>query len=254
MSPRLPTARQQQHRAYMSEAMASAPKHLSPREKMKWAAAGWQRQSKSRVGGMTHPGFHAVAESIAKREGEPIQNANAMLAASSRRASAQAKAYNPRLKKVKGGRIPIRERSAVREKPENIRQMVEEQEFQLLAESDALKGQLLPNAPPLSSRERNRITRRIAQIVQELKDLYLNYHVRPRQRGGGIASSLIKAAPHILKGIKLASKIAARVIGDKNQTASDVLDIIGGMGIKRQKADRAKKLAQMRRKQKVVHV
>ncbi len=49
-----------------------------------------------------HPGFKAVAQQIAQKEGVPLENANAMLAASSRKASAKAKKKNPRLKKVKG--------------------------------------------------------------------------------------------------------------------------------------------------------
>lgn len=178
MPPQLPTERQQQHRAYMSQAMATAPKNLSPRDKMKWAAAGWQRQSQTRVGGTTHPGFKAVAESIAAREGLPLKNANAILSASTRRASVKAKTLNPHLKRVKGGLI------------------------------------------------RN-------------------------QEGRGVFSTLAKAAPHIIKGVQLASKIAARVIGDKNQTASDVLDILGGLGIQKQKQARAKKLTEMRRKQRI---
>lgn len=52
-----------------------------------------------------HPGFDAVAKKIAKRSGEPIANAKAMLAASTRRDSSAAKRANPRLKKVKGGAI-----------------------------------------------------------------------------------------------------------------------------------------------------
>jgi hypothetical protein len=50
-----------------------------------------------------HPGFKAVQAQIAKKEGIPMKNAGAILAASSRNASATAKAKNPALKKV-GGR------------------------------------------------------------------------------------------------------------------------------------------------------
>lgn len=50
-----------------------------------------------------HPGFKAIQERIAKKEGIPIKNAGAILAASSRNASAAAKVKNPALKKV-GGR------------------------------------------------------------------------------------------------------------------------------------------------------
>lgn len=50
-----------------------------------------------------HPGFKAVAQSIAKRTGEPIQNANAILAASSRHASPAAHRANPALNRVRWG-------------------------------------------------------------------------------------------------------------------------------------------------------
>lgn len=49
-----------------------------------------------------HPGFKAVAESIARRQGIPKERAAAILAAATRRASAKAKKKNPRLKRVKG--------------------------------------------------------------------------------------------------------------------------------------------------------
>ena len=49
-----------------------------------------------------HPGFKAVQSQIAKKEGVSKQRAGAILAASSRRASASAKRKNPNLKKVKG--------------------------------------------------------------------------------------------------------------------------------------------------------
>lgn len=47
-------------------------------------------------------GFANVAASIAKKEGIPAKNAKAILASSSRNASAAAKRKNPALKKVKG--------------------------------------------------------------------------------------------------------------------------------------------------------
>jgi len=47
-----------------------------------------------------HPGFKAVAAKIARQPG--IKDAGAVLAASSRRASAKAKRANPRLLKVRG--------------------------------------------------------------------------------------------------------------------------------------------------------
>lgn len=49
-----------------------------------------------------HPGFKAVQAKIAKKEGVSKKEAGAMLAASSRKASAKAKKANPRLKRVKG--------------------------------------------------------------------------------------------------------------------------------------------------------
>lgn len=49
-----------------------------------------------------HPGFKAVQADIARREGISKDRAGAILAASSRNASASAKRKNPRLKKVKG--------------------------------------------------------------------------------------------------------------------------------------------------------
>lgn len=49
-----------------------------------------------------HPGFSKVASGIAKRQGVSKARASAMLAASTRNASAKAKKKNPRLKKVKG--------------------------------------------------------------------------------------------------------------------------------------------------------
>lgn len=47
-----------------------------------------------------HPGFKAVQKKIAKKYG--MKRAGAILAASSRKASAKAKRKNPRLKRVKG--------------------------------------------------------------------------------------------------------------------------------------------------------
>lgn len=49
-----------------------------------------------------HPGFRAVSNQIAKREGVSKEAANRILASSSRNASAKAKAANPNLKRVKG--------------------------------------------------------------------------------------------------------------------------------------------------------
>ena len=49
----------------------------------------------------SHPGFKSVQSKIAAKEGIPLKNAGAILAASTRRASASAKRKNPRLTKVK---------------------------------------------------------------------------------------------------------------------------------------------------------
>ena len=59
-------------------------------------------ESKSQKMKETHPGFKAVASGIAKKQGIPVKNASAIVAATSRRASEKAKAANPMLKKVMG--------------------------------------------------------------------------------------------------------------------------------------------------------
>ena len=46
-------------------------------------------------------GFKSAAESIAKKQGISLKSAGAILASSTRGASAKAKAKNPNLKKVK---------------------------------------------------------------------------------------------------------------------------------------------------------
>ena len=51
-------------------------------------------------GGPKHPGFKAVQKGIAKKYG--MKRAGAILAASTRKASAAAKKANPKLKRVKG--------------------------------------------------------------------------------------------------------------------------------------------------------
>lgn len=48
-----------------------------------------------------HPGFKAVQANIAKKNGISKDRAGAILAASTRKASAKAKKANPALKKVK---------------------------------------------------------------------------------------------------------------------------------------------------------
>ncbi len=52
--------------------------------------------------GKAHPGFKAVQNSIAKKEGISKERAGAILAAKTRAASAGAKKSNPNLKRVKG--------------------------------------------------------------------------------------------------------------------------------------------------------
>ena len=59
------------------------------------------KNKKMAKGGTAHPGFKAVQSSIAAKQGVSKQAAGAILAASARKASAKAKAANPRLKKVK---------------------------------------------------------------------------------------------------------------------------------------------------------
>lgn len=49
-----------------------------------------------------HPGFKAVQEKIAKKQGVSKESAGAILAASTRKASPAAKKKNPNLKNVKG--------------------------------------------------------------------------------------------------------------------------------------------------------
>jgi hypothetical protein len=50
----------------------------------------------------SHPGFKAVQKKIAAKQGVSEKAAGAILASSSRKASASAKKKNPNLKKVKG--------------------------------------------------------------------------------------------------------------------------------------------------------
>jgi len=49
-----------------------------------------------------HPGFKAVAEKVASKEGMPFARAAAIIASGAHNASAKAKHANPALKKVKG--------------------------------------------------------------------------------------------------------------------------------------------------------
>jgi hypothetical protein len=49
-----------------------------------------------------HPGFKAVQKQISKKQGIPMKNAGAILAAGARKAGPAAVKKNPNLKKVKG--------------------------------------------------------------------------------------------------------------------------------------------------------
>lgn len=49
-----------------------------------------------------HPGFKAVAQKIARKEGVSMKQASAILASSTRKASPAAKRANPKLRKVRG--------------------------------------------------------------------------------------------------------------------------------------------------------
>lgn len=49
-----------------------------------------------------HPGFKKVVASISKKQGIPMERAQAILAAGARKASKKAIKANPRLKKVSG--------------------------------------------------------------------------------------------------------------------------------------------------------
>ncbi len=60
-----------------------------------------QRKEKTMKHSKAHPGFGPVAKGIAQKMGIPMENASAILAKSTRNASAAAK-KNPRLKRVKG--------------------------------------------------------------------------------------------------------------------------------------------------------
>jgi len=57
---------------------------------------------KDALSGKKHPGFKKVQKSIMAKEGVSKDEAGAMLAGATRKASAPAKKANPALKKVKG--------------------------------------------------------------------------------------------------------------------------------------------------------
>ena len=63
----------------------------------------WAGQRETRMPKVpSHPGFKSVAKSIARERGVPMERANAMLAAGTRRAGGTARKRNPRLNRVKG--------------------------------------------------------------------------------------------------------------------------------------------------------
>lgn len=61
-----------------------------------------KRMYGKKKGGQKHPGFKAVQSKIAAKQGVSKKAAGAILASATRKASAKAKAANPRLKRVKG--------------------------------------------------------------------------------------------------------------------------------------------------------
>jgi hypothetical protein len=61
-------------------------------------------KKKKPAGKKAHPGFKAVQEQIAKKQGISSERAGAILAAGARKASPKAVAANPRLKNVRGMR------------------------------------------------------------------------------------------------------------------------------------------------------
>ena len=65
-----------------------------------YAARVWANKVSNEMA-KQHPGFKSVQSSIAKKEGISPDRAGAILASSTRKASASAKKANPRLKRVK---------------------------------------------------------------------------------------------------------------------------------------------------------
>lgn len=66
-----------------------------------------------------HPGFASVQNKIAKQQGVSQRAAGAILAKSSRNASAKAKKANPRLRKVGGDRRAMAEQMVADQSPKN---------------------------------------------------------------------------------------------------------------------------------------
>lgn len=83
-----------------SKKYGSKPVKKKKREKK--MAKKVARRYKGKKKSSKHPGFKAVQAKIAKKQGISKERAGAILASSSRRASASAKRKNPRLKRVKG--------------------------------------------------------------------------------------------------------------------------------------------------------
>jgi hypothetical protein len=76
-------------------------KYKSKSAMMKHEKSEGSKERKMEYGSAKHPGFKAVQKKIAKKSGVGLKAAGAILASSSRKASAAAKKRNPRLKKVK---------------------------------------------------------------------------------------------------------------------------------------------------------
>ena len=72
-------------------------------KKFSYDAAGRKAATKARATARKkkHPGFKAVSKNIQKKAGVSKKSADAILAASSRKASTRAKRANPRLRRVK---------------------------------------------------------------------------------------------------------------------------------------------------------
>lgn len=70
-----------------------------------------------------HPGFASVQSKIAKQQGISADRAGAILAHSSRHASAKAKRKNPRLKKVGGERRAMAEEAVNRDRTKSTRKL-----------------------------------------------------------------------------------------------------------------------------------
>ena len=79
----------------------TAKKKTTPKSKTASYKEKYDAKRDKKKLGKAHPGFKKVAKSIAKKEGISEKAAGAILASSTRKASAAAKKANPRLKKVR---------------------------------------------------------------------------------------------------------------------------------------------------------